>query len=61
MNTIYLLFGLLLGFIIGMIVGYGAAKTIIDESIKRAWIELIINAPKVNALKKTKPKEESDK
>lgn len=61
MNTIYLLFGLLLGFIIGMIAGFGLAKSTMDEAIKKAWIELIINAPKVNALKKTKPKEESDK
>ena len=46
--TIYLL----LGFIFGMIVGFGLAKTIVDETIKKAWLELIVNAPKVNSAKK---------
>ena len=47
--TIYLLFGLLLGFILGTFAGFGMAQKIIDESIKKAWVELIINAPKVNS------------
>lgn len=55
MNTIYLLFGLLLGFIIGIIAGFGLAKSTMDEAIKKAWIELIVNAPKV------KGKEKNDK
>lgn len=50
--TIYLLFGLVLGFAIGLIAGFGLTKTIVDETIKKAWLELIINAPKVNAAKK---------
>lgn len=50
--TIYLLFGLILGFMIGLIAGFGLAKSIIDEAIKKAWLELIINAPKVKADKK---------
>ena len=51
-HTIYLLFGLILGFMIGLIAGFGLAKSIIDEAIKKAWLELIINAPKVNSAKK---------
>ena len=50
--TIYLLFGLLLGFVLGTFAGFGMAQKIIDEAIKKAWVELIINAPKVNANKK---------
>ena len=50
--TIYLLFGLLLGFSLGLIAGFGLSKSIVDETIKKAWLELIINAPKVKADKK---------
>ena len=49
--TIYLLLGLLLGFVLGTFAGFGMAQKIIDEAIKKAWVELIINAPKVNANK----------
>ena len=41
--TIYLLYGLLLGFILGTFAGFGMAQKIIDEAIKKAWVELIIN------------------
>lgn len=54
--TIYLLFGLILGFAIGLIAGFGLAKTTIDEAITKAWVELIINAPKANAAKKNEGK-----
>ena len=54
--TIYLLFVLILGFAIGLIAGFGLTKAIVDETIKRAWYELIINAPKVNANKKDEGK-----
>lgn len=54
--TIYLLFGLILGFAIGLIAGFGLTKAIVDETIKRAWYELITNASKVNSAKKNEGK-----
>ena len=54
--TIYLLFGLLLGFLIGLVAGYATARKTIDESIKKAWIALIANAPKVGTNKKDEGK-----
>lgn len=54
--TIYLLFGLILGFAIGLIAGFGLTKAIVDETIKRAWYELIINTSKVDAAKKNEGK-----
>ena len=45
-HTTYLLLGLILGFIIGLIAGFGYAKFIIDEALKRAWIEVTANGIK---------------